>query len=196
MISPPKRPVTAGRVFIVALSLLVACSGGDGPPVNDADMLRAQVLLAPFKSPLVEALTTAVADGPVHAIEFCNTKAPKIGAELSAGGVEMGRTSHKLRNPGNAPEPWMEPLLTDYVAFPDQRDPKAVRLSDGRVGYVEPIYVKPVCLTCHGDAVPDAVANTLAQLYPGDKATGFEAGEFRGMFWLKMPADTRASVAE
>jgi hypothetical protein len=176
---------------------MAACSGGDeAPPVSEADMLRAQVLLAPFKSQLVEALTTAVAEGPVHAVEFCTTKAPQIATELSTDGVAMGRTSHRLRNPKNAPEPWMEPLLAEYEASPDVQDPKAVRLPDGRIGYVEPIYLKPVCLVCHGDAVPDAVGETLARLYPSDKATGFEVGDFRGMFWLKMPAETRASVAE
>jgi hypothetical protein len=184
-------------ILLVPLALVLAsCSGGgDAPPVSEADMLRAQVLLAPFKSRLVDALTTAVAQGPVHAVEFCNTRAPEIGAELSGGGVEMGRTSHRLRNPENAPEEWMEPLLVDYAAHPDKRDPRAVRLADGRVGYVEPVYIKPVCLACHGE-VAGELANVLATLYPEDTATGFKDGEFRGMFWLKMPAEVRASVSE
>jgi hypothetical protein len=182
------------RTFILLIPLLIAC-GGEEAPVSDADMLRAQVLLAPFKSQLVEVLTTAVAEGPVHAVEFCNTRALEIGAELSTGGVEMGRTSHRLRNPDNAPEAWMEPLLADYEASPEQRDARAVRLDDGRVGYVEPIYVKPVCLTCHGD-VGGELADMIASLYPDDRATGFAVGEFRGMFWLKMPTDARANVAE
>ena len=186
------------NLWIAALVLVVmGCSGGDKkPPVSDADMLRAQVLLAPFKSKLVEALTTAVAEGPIHAIEFCNEKAPGIAADLSTGGVEVGRTSHRLRNPENAPEAWMEPLLSDYARIEGVGDPRAVRLDDGRIGYVEPLYIKPVCLVCHGDAVPDEVGKILAALYPGDSATGFKQGEFRGMVWLKMPADTRANIAE
>jgi hypothetical protein len=191
MSSEIKRPL----MLLVPL-LLAACSGGNEvPPVSSADMVRAQVLLAPFKSQLVEALTTAVAEGPVHAVEFCNTRAPEIGAELSEGRVEMGRTSHRLRNPDNAPEEWMEPLLVDYAAFPDKRDARAVRLDDGRIGYVEPIYIKPVCLACHGD-IGGELQDMLLALYPDDKATGFEEGEFRGMFWLKMPAEARANVTE
>ena len=183
--------------IVVLLSMVTGCSSGDKtPPVSDADKLRAQVLLAPFKSKLVTALTTAVAEGPIHAIEFCNEKAPGIAAELNTGGVEMGRTSHRLRNPDNAPEAWMEPLLADYVAAEGMGEPRAVRLSDGRIGYVEPLYIKPVCLVCHGDAIADDVSQTLAALYPGDKATGFKQGEFRGMAWVKMPVDTRASIAE
>jgi hypothetical protein len=28
----------------------------------------------------------------------------------------------------------------------------------------------------------------LAKTYPGDRATGFAAGELRGWFWLEIPA--------
>lgn len=89
----------------------------------------------------------------------------------------------------------METLLADYEAAPDKRDPRAVHLEDGRIGYVEPIYIKPVCLACHGE-ISGELADMLATLYPEDQATGFAPDEFRGMFWLKMPADARANVAE
>jgi hypothetical protein len=100
--------------------------------------------------------------------------------------VEVGRTSHRLRNPANAPRPWMEPLLAAYRAAPE-RAPRAVAIGAGRVGYVEPITVKPMCLACHGSELAPGVRARLAELYPEDRATGFAVGDFRGLFWAEFP---------
>ena len=34
---------------------------------------------------------------------------------------------------------------------------------------------------------PD-VASRISELYPEDRATGFEAGDLRGIFWVEFPA--------
>jgi hypothetical protein len=39
-----------------------------------------------------------------------------------------------------------------------------------------------LCLQCHGKALAPPVAEKLAELYPGDKATGYEQGDLRGAF--------------
>jgi hypothetical protein len=169
---------------LVVSAVLVSCSGNN--EVSDAEMLRAQAELGPYKSRLVSALTMAVAESPVKAIDVCSVKAPEIAASLGSDRVRMGRTSHRLRNPNNAPEAWVEPLLADYVAHPDHRDPRAVRLDDGAIGFVEPIYVKPLCLVCHGPSIPPEVGERIAALYPDDQATGFNVGDFRGLFWVTM----------
>ena len=51
--------------------------------------------------------------------------------------------------------------------------------------WMKPIVTEPVCLVCHGKAVPEAVAAAIAERYPGDGATGFEAGELRGAFTVR-----------
>jgi hypothetical protein len=53
------------------------------------------------------------------------------------------------------------------------------------VGYVEPIFVKPMCLPCHGSDIPDGVAARLDEHYPTDEARGFAEGDFRGLFWVE-----------
>jgi hypothetical protein len=93
-----------------------------------------------------------------------------------------------LRNSANAPADWVKPLLAEYVS--GTRDTyTAVRLDNGRFGYVEPIRVEKVCLMCHGSDVAPPIAGRIATLYPDDAATGFEESDFRGLFWITMPLD-------
>jgi hypothetical protein len=33
----------------------------------------------------------------------------------------------------------------------------------------------------------NVVASSIAELYPDDEATGFSAGDFRGVFWVEFP---------
>ena len=47
---------------------------------------------------------------------LASLRAPEIAAGLSTDGVRVGRTSHRLRNPANAPRPWMEPVLAELRA--------------------------------------------------------------------------------
>lgn len=162
------RPEGAGRD--------PSASGG---PVAE----RARAALAPLKNGLRAALQEALAEGPEHAIRVCRVEAPAIAAAASREGVRVGRTSHRLRNPANAPEPWMEPLLEHYVSQPEDREPRLRDLGDGRFGYVEPIDTQAPCLTCHGAVIAPEVAARLAELYPEDRATGFAVGELRGLFW-------------
>jgi hypothetical protein len=52
---------------------------------------------------------------------------------------------------------------------------------------VEPIVVQPMCVTCHGaDVAPDLRAK-IEELYPDDQATGYAAGDLRGIFWAELP---------
>lgn len=55
----------------------------------------------------------------------------------------------------------------------------------GGVGYVEPIYVKTMCLECHGENVPEPIQERIREYYPDDRAVGFEEGDCRGLFWAE-----------
>ena len=174
----------------LALSLLTLLSVCAPPPeeVPSADVERAQQALAPFKEQLFGALTDSLAEGPASSIHVCREKAPEIAAALSVDGVEMGRTSHRLRNPANAPAPWVEPLLAAYVEDADLAEPRAVRLEDGQFGYVEPIRAIHVCVSCHGPSIDPELLAEIRTLYPEDRATGFRVGDLRGLFWVTMPS--------
>ena len=178
---------------LVAVVLALACQSG-AESVSQADMDRAQATLAPFKEQLVDALMGSLEEGrPADAIHVCREQAPEIAAQLSVDGVRMGRTSHKTRNPANAPEPWVEPLLAAYLEDPTNTKPRAVRLDKSTYGYVEPIYVMPFCLSCHGPSIEPALLEEIQSVYPEDQATGFKANELRGLFWVTLPLDQGAT---
>jgi len=158
-------------------------------------MERAKNAIQPLKEQLVDALTGALQEGsPETAIAICREKAPQIAAELSVDGVRMGRTSHKLRNPDNAPEPWVQPLLAAYLEDPENPKPRAVRLDDSTIGYVEPIYAMSFCLSCHGPSIEPNLQETIQSLYPEDQATGFRMNDVRGLFWLTMPSGASKDI--
>lgn len=174
-----------GRAGVAALMVLVLVGCGGGGFDRGAWMERGEGTVRPFKERLVGALTEGLRDGPEAAIEVCQLEAPQIAEEAGSPTVMLGRTSHKLRNQRNAPREWVQPLLDGYAATPGKTEPEVVQLENGGVGYVEPIYVKGMCLACHGSAVSPGVAGRLAEHYPQDQATGFAEGDFRGLFWVE-----------
>lgn len=165
-----------------------AAAPADGAkPIPEDTAARAREALAPLKQNLMKALTGAMTEGgPIEAISVCRVKAPLIASGSSTEDVQVGRTSHRVRNLENAPAPWMEPLLRQYEEHPGDREPHMVRIDAEHVGYVEPIVVKPLCLKCHGDTIDEALQAKLLEMYPEDRAVGFRDGDFRGMFWVRL----------
>ena len=167
--------------LLALLALAAIAQAGDDPAAHGAS------LLAPFKAELKSALMAGMKEGPATAIEVCSKDAPGIAAKLSVDGVLMGRSSHKLRNPDNTAPDWLSPIMQAYLDEPSNRNPRAVSLPGNRWGYVEPIMVQPLCLTCHGSELSPDVASRISELYPDDHATGFAAGDLRGVFWVEFP---------
>lgn len=143
-------------------------------------------MAAQLQGKLLETLGSA---GPAAAIGVCRQEAPQIAADTGRKfGVAMGRTSFRLRNPKNAPPAWAEPLVAKQVL-----EPEFVSLPDGQLGALLPIRLKPECLLCHGpqEQILPEVREALASNYPSDQATGFQAGDLRGWFWVTVPAGGR-----
>lgn len=123
----------------------------------------------------------------MEAIAACQLKAPEIADALSRDGVRVGRTSHRLRNPSNTAPEWVVPILEAYANDQSDWAPKTVALRNSRSGYVEPIILQPLCLTCHGDDLAPEVGSRIKELYPTDRAVGYEVGDLRGVFWAEFP---------
>jgi len=131
--------------------------------------------------------------GPVNAISACKDKAPAISAALGERyGLEIGRTSLRVRNPANTPDAWEKGVLEDfeqrklagedpagmeYYAAAEQVDKTVFR-------YMKAIPTAELCVACHGAEIPPDVAAKLAELYPQDKARGFRPGDIRGAFTI------------
>lgn len=168
-------------VALLTVMLAAACS----KPLPDTE--TGSAMLQPFKIELKQALEAGLAAGPAEAIDVCRVRAPRIAASLSITGVRLGRTSHKLRNPENIAPAWANDILDTYLDDAAARKPVAVRLADGRVGHAEPIVAQPLCLVCHGESLAPELAEAIADAYPDDRATGFSAGDLRGIFWVEYP---------
>lgn len=154
-------------------------------PDDQAWLDRGAATLAPFKQQLKGELMEGMKKGTANAIDVCAIKAPEIANAVGSETVTVGRTSHKLRNPANAPREWVKPLLDAYTANPQDLTPRVVQLENGYVGYVEPITVGPMCLACHGSSIAESTKAAIAAKYPDDEAVGFENGDFRGLFWVE-----------
>src|SRR5690606_986701 len=127
------------------------------------------------------------------AISVCHQAASRITDEVRrTEGFAMGRTSHRLRNRNNQPPPWAAAHVERAAAIPmSEVQPLVVDLGD-RVGVMRPMPTLGLCVNCHGpetQIAPD-VQETIAALYPGDRATGFREGDLRGWMWAEVPKVT------
>lgn len=152
---------------------------------------RGEAAMNAFRERLFARLNELlVQGGPVSAIRVCRTEAPAIARELGeAHGVELGRTSHRLRNPANAPRPWMaEYVQASAGKKAGEVEPAVFDLGD-RVGLLRPIGVMPACTRCHGavEGIDQDVKGEIARAYPSDQATGFSPGDLRGFLWVEVP---------
>ena len=172
------------------LSLLVLLPACDRSKIDEAKWKEAGAeAVLPFKKSLKQALVAGLEDGPVAAVSACRVEAPQLAAAQSIGAIKVGRASQKLRNPSNAAKLWMQPFLQVYETDPERRVPGVVLIDKKTVGYVEPIFIQPLCVTCHGaELAPDLQAK-VNDLYPGDQATGYVPGDLRGVFWAELPRE-------
>lgn len=139
-------------------------------------------LFAKLSGRLMEVLQS---EGPAQAISVCSQEAVKIADDVGKeNGVQIGRTSFKLRNSANAPRDWVKPFVEERV-----QTPQFVQLDGGSLGGLFPIHLNVKCLMCHGgeDEILDDVKLELAKQYPDDQAIGFKQGELRGWFWVEVP---------
>ena len=144
---------------------------------------------------LAEALTATLkqgikADGHAASLKLCNLQASAITKSVSAeGGLTewtISRTSLKLRSPANAPQSWIEQIMKDFEQRKSggemAKDIVHTEVRDGKFYLVKAIPTKAACLACHGSNIADDVKATLEELYPSDKAVGFNVGDIRGVF--------------
>lgn len=172
-------------------ALLAAGAPGDAERARDA--------VADFASALKGELTAAMqAGGPLNAIEVCHTRAPAIANAVSLdSGMNVSRVSLRNRNPDNAPTEWQAAVLQDFetrLAAGEAADAlswQEIVQTDGMREYrfMKAIPTIPMCLACHGEGIAPTVAETIAELYPEDQATGYREGDIRGAFVVTSQLD-------
>lgn len=191
--------------------LIVACSPDQSTPVagpesekpaqdqSDSGALiaseessKAKAAIGAFASALQAELKNAMQQGgPVNAIGVCNTTAMPITAKVSLEqGLMLSRVSLKNRNPANAPNDWQMEVLESFENRKAAGEELAtmawseIVVMDGKqqFRFMQAIPTGTLCLQCHGSDISPEVSARLAELYPGDKATGYAEGDMRGAF--------------
>lgn len=169
-----------------------------------ADSLTARFAKA-LKSELVSAMAAGSA---VSAIGVCKDVAPAIARSHSLESWSIRRVSERNRNPNNRADTTQMRFLAQFADTsaqaprflvdwtPNDTDTTAV------FTYYQPIRTQAMCLKCHGDmqTLGPGVYEALRKEYPMDKATGYKAGDLRGMFvvnaqWPAGTATARSLVA-
>jgi hypothetical protein len=212
---PPRQtlsgPSSPRRIPVALLSALAAALASGAcadapPPASEPEPwpTPAQEALAMEKgTAAADALTgalighlTAALDegGPEGAIEFCATEALALTADAmgTMDGVDIKRTSTRVRNPANAPDS-LEALALAY--FEERLGatgalPAAWLQPEGdqALRYYRPLVINQLCVQCHGPmgALPPKVLAALDARYPDDQATGYLAGDFRGLIRVRV----------
>ena len=175
------------------------------PKETDPRILESRKVIKEFAGKLKKELVQAMEEGgPVNAIKVCNIEAPGIAAGLSDKYQwRIGRTSLKTRNSNNNPDDWELDVLQQFEQLLKESGDEAqgsdrvarARMAEATIKkleyaeetedgfrYMKAIPTQPLCLTCHGDNIQEPLKQTLSELYPEDKATGFKVGDLRGAF--------------
>lgn len=192
--------------LVASLGLVLAACGGESKQANVENSTSA----APThdKAALTEEAKGAVkalggtlkgelqaamkAGGSVNAVGVCNTRAPEIASSVSAEkGLQISRVSLKNRNPEmGTPNEWQTAVLNKFEERKAAgEDPNTIAYSevveqDGKheFRFMKAVPTGGVCLACHGEKLAPDVAAKINELYPHDKATGYQAGDIRGAF--------------
>lgn len=185
----------ATKTLLLLLGALAAGAGAAAPRQFRAT--DAPAALQPALAKAQEAIRAAACDVERRFGEGDpDTNAANCEGGAPVAGVEVGRTSARLRNPRNAVPAWARP----YVLATDGRKAAEVArvvfdLGD-RVGLLRPIEVRKRCLACHAPLVQlaEGTRSWLAAAYPRDRAVGYELGDLRGFWWAVAPVERGVST--
>jgi hypothetical protein len=132
--------------------------------------------------------------GTAGALEFCNVEALPLTQQVAdEQGMEVVRTSLRLRNPANAPDA----VDAEALAWFQERvgageEPPAVhvrKVDEAEYRYYQPLQTAGPCLQCHGprESLAPDVLQALGERYPADEAVGYAEGDWRGLLRVSVP---------
>lgn len=148
-----------------------------------------------MQAKLLNKLQKAMKEGGVPAaIEYCSLQAlPSIDSLSKKHGLSIRRSSLHFRNPANKPDELEKQLLEAYQYNKENKlslEENVQRIGETYLLYTQPIFInKPLCLNCHGKAGEEIATESLQlldSLYPNDKARGYQMGDFRGIWSIRL----------
>jgi hypothetical protein len=149
-----------------------------------------------------EAMLAVQKSGAEVALEVCHLKALPLTGQIMSDLpriTAVKRTSLRLRSGANAPdaaelaalkqvEKSLESGLLPKVLV--QQVDLQDRQTEWRV--YRPVAIAPQCLACHGppESLKPELQVRLKTFYPADQATGYAAGQWRGLLRVTVAADS------
>ncbi len=134
-------------------------------------------------------------EGTVAALKFCNVQAyPLTDSIANQYNAAIKRVSDRPRNPDNlANEEELRQIahFKELLAKGKDIEPVVDVVNEDRRFYY-PILTNSMCLQCHGAPDSDISSETLAsllELYPSDRATGYEVNQVRGIWSITFKAN-------
>ncbi|MGK7396564.1 MAG: Tll0287-like domain-containing protein [Candidatus Cyclobacteriaceae bacterium M3_2C_046] len=167
----------------------------EGDIINEALKVGNQIADTTQKT-LAGNLVNAIQDQGIRgAIQFCNLAAyPLVDSLQKKLNVQIKRTSLQTRNPDNQPTSLEKQLLEAYHYNAENNlalEPAIQEIDEAYLLFAKPIVIgNPLCLNCHGEVgkqVQSENYQIIKGLYPEDQATGYQEGDLRGMWSIKIP---------
>lgn len=180
-----------------AVLLLAAC----GKPENARRITQQQAVESAreaaqdaFNSLSTELAAAIAEGGPVHAIPVCSSKAGGLIQQVAdRRQIKLIRLTDKPRNPKHLAkdaDARAIDLFRTTLGQGGKPTPMVESSADQSLVVRIPITVSaPLCLQCHGresEVSPETLA-AIRQLYPDDKALGYQLGDLRGIWRIRLP---------
>ncbi|MBM3853388.1 MAG: DUF3365 domain-containing protein [Verrucomicrobia bacterium] len=140
-----------------------------------------------------EAMLAVQKSGAEVALEVCHLKALPLTGQIISDLpriTAVKRTSLRLRNPANAPDASELAALKQVEKSLESGVLPKVLLQqiaqrDGQTEWrvYRPVGIAPPCMACHGptESLQPELQARLKKFYPADQATGYAAGQWRGL---------------
>lgn len=175
---------------VLLLFIVIACKSDTDTPISPEEAKIAmdtgqKITTDAFRtlsSELKHALQTG---GLPKAINYCNLNALGITDSISTKyNASIKRTSLNFRNVRNKPTEVEKEILTAFqTSYDNQKGlTPVVKKSEKEMHYYAPILVSQACLKCHGKQENIDQYDLIKNKYPNDLATGYIAGDLRGMW--------------
>ena len=157
-----------------------------------------EIAQATFKAFVGHIQAKSKEGGLPAVLNFCHDNALKLTDSMAeAYNVKIKRTSHKLRNPYNAPDEMEKEILNKYLSAQknsEKLQPIIKEDTEGNVHFYAPILIKHDCLKCHGEPgkeIPKDIYQMIKEKYPQDQAINFKEGDLRGIWDIEFPKENK-----
>jgi len=129
--------------------------------------------------------------GVQEAVQYCHLNAyPLVDSLSRVHRASIRRISLKVRNPEDLPDRFEERALNraqKMLAEGKTIEPWVEHYPE-ETAYYAPIYVRDLCLKCHGTpgkTISSEDYDLIKKLYPEDEAIGYQEGDWRGLWSIR-----------